>query len=201
METVLVSVDQEHPDQEVIRAAGEIIRRGGLVAFPTETVYGLGGDALNPESSRKIYAAKEMCIRDSLKAQEGIAQELGIPKENIFILHSGNVLELTEEKASVVGTVPCGAILVDGLGVGDVGNVVLRDRQHLAEDGIMIVVVALDGITGQIASGPDLVSRGFVYVKESDALMDEARDLMAVSYTHLDVYKRQPERRPIRGCV
>ena len=113
-----------------------------------------------------------------LKAQEGIAQELGIPKENIFILHSGNVLELTEEKASVVGTVPCGAILVDGLGVGDVGNVVLRDRQHLAEDGIMIVVVALDGITGQIASGPDLVSRGFVYVKESDALMDEARDLM-----------------------
>ena len=113
-----------------------------------------------------------------LKAQAGIAEELGIPKENIFILHSGNVLELTEEKADIVGSVPCGAILVDGLGVGDVGNVVLRDRQHLAEDGIMIVVVALDGITGQIASGPDLVSRGFVYVKESDALMDEARDLM-----------------------
>ena len=113
-----------------------------------------------------------------LKAQAGIAQELGIQKENIFILRSGNVLELNEEKAGVTGQVAAGAILVDGLGIGDVGNVVLRDRQHLAEDGIMIVVVALDSISGQIASGPDLVSRGFVYVKESDALMDEARDLM-----------------------
>ena len=113
-----------------------------------------------------------------LKAQAGIAQELGIQKENIFILRSGNVLELNEEKAGVTGQVAAGAILVDGLGIGDVGNVVLRDRQHLAEDGIMIVVVALDSISGQIACGPDLVSRGFVYVKESDALMDEARDLM-----------------------
>ena len=113
-----------------------------------------------------------------LKAQAGIAQELGIQKENIFILRSGNVLELNEEKAGVTGQVAAGAILVDGLGIGDVGNVVLRDRQHLAEDGIMIVVVSLDSISGQIASGPDLVSRGFVYVKESDALMDEARDLM-----------------------
>ncbi|MDO4292696.1 MAG: ribonuclease J [Eubacteriales bacterium] len=113
-----------------------------------------------------------------LKAQAGIALELGIPKENIFILRSGNILELNDEKAGVVGQAPTGAVLVDGLGVGDVGNVVLRDRQHLAEDGIMIVVVALDSATGQVASGPDLVSRGFVYVKESDALMDEARELM-----------------------
>lgn len=114
-----------------------------------------------------------------LKAQAGLALDLGIPKENVFILQSGDVLELNEEEpAKVTGKVRTGAILVDGLGVGDVGNIVLRDRQHLAEDGIMIVVVALDSISGQIASGPDLVSRGFVYVKESDALMDEARDLM-----------------------
>lgn len=112
------------------------------------------------------------------KAQAGIAMELGIPKENIFMMASGDVLEVNEEKAVVTGKVPVGAILVDGLGVGDVGNVVLRDRQHLAEDGIMIVVVGLDGVTGQVTSGPDLVSRGFVYVKESDALMEEARDLM-----------------------
>ena len=112
------------------------------------------------------------------KAQAGIARELGIPKENIFMLASGDVLEMNEEKASVTGRVPVGAILVDDLGVGDVGNVVLRDRQHLAEDGILIVVVALDCMTGQVASGPDLVSRGFVYVKESDELMDEARELM-----------------------
>ena len=113
-----------------------------------------------------------------LVAQAKIAEELGIDKENIFLLSSGDVLELDEESAAVTGHVQVGDVMVDGLGVGDVGNIVLRDRQHLAEDGIMIVVVALDSISGQIASGPDLVSRGFVYVKESDALMDEARDLM-----------------------
>ena len=112
------------------------------------------------------------------KAQAGIALELGIPKENVFMIGSGDVLEMNEEKAEVTGKVPVGAILVDGLGVGDVGNVVLRDRQHLAEDGIMIVVVALDSATGEVASGPDLVSRGFVYVRESDELMEEARELM-----------------------
>ena len=113
------------------------------------------------------------------KAQAKLAMDLGIDKENVFMINSGDVLELTEEKAQVTGRVPVGAILVDGLGVGDVGNIVLRDRQHLAEDGIMIVVLALDGATGEVVSGPDLVSRGFVYVKESDELMFEARELMA----------------------
>ena len=112
------------------------------------------------------------------KAQCEIALELGIPKENVFMLASGDVLELNRDRAEVSGKVQVGAILVDGLGVGDVGNVVLRDRQHLAEDGIMIVVVALDGVTGQVASGPDLVTRGFVYVKESDEFLEEARQLM-----------------------
>lgn len=112
-----------------------------------------------------------------LKAQAKVVQELGIPKENIFLLQSGDVLELTEEKAEITGSVPVGDILVDGLGVGDVGNIVLRDRQHLAEDGILIVVLALDG-ADQLISGPDIVSRGFVYVKESDELMDEAREVV-----------------------
>ena len=112
-----------------------------------------------------------------LKAQAKIVQELGIPKENIFLLQSGDVLELTDEKAEITGKVPVGDILVDGLGVGDVGNIVLRDRQHLAEDGILIVVLALDG-ADQLISGPDIVSRGFVYVKESDELMDEAREVV-----------------------
>ena len=113
-----------------------------------------------------------------LKAQAKLAYELGIPKENIFILSSGDVLELSEEKAEVTGKVPVGAILVDGLGVGDVGNIVLRDRQHLAEDGILIVVLALDGVGNQLVSGPDIVSRGFVYVRESDELMEEARSII-----------------------
>ncbi len=110
-----------------------------------------------------------------LMAQAKIAKELGMPKENIFILQSGDVLELSEDSASITGRVPVGDILVDGLGVGDVGNIVLRDRQHLAEDGILIVVLGLDSATDQLVCGPDIVSRGFVYVRESDELMDEAR--------------------------
>ena len=112
------------------------------------------------------------------KAQAKIADELGVAKENIFMLQSGDVLEMDDSKAEIVGKVPVGAILVDGLGVGDVGNVVLRDRQHLAEDGILIVVLALDSYSDQLVSGPDIVSRGFVYVKESDELLDEARLLV-----------------------
>lgn len=168
-------------EKAVTRVINELEQKGAEVIFQDVHV---SGHACQEEIKlmytlvQPKYAIPVHGEYKHLKAQAGIAEELGIPKENIFILHSGNVLELTEEKADIVGSIPCGAILVDGLGVGDVGNVVLRDRQHLAEDGIMIVVVALDGITGQIASGPDLVSRGFVYVKESDALMDEARDLM-----------------------
>ncbi|WP_051545248.1 ribonuclease J [Butyrivibrio sp. MC2021] len=113
-----------------------------------------------------------------LMAQRSIAKELGIPKENIFILHSGDVLELDENSAKVKGKVPVGAILVDGLGVGDVGNIVLRDRQHLAADGIVIVVFGIDQDSGQLISGPTIVSRGFVYVRESDKLIEDATDLV-----------------------
>lgn len=113
-----------------------------------------------------------------LKAQQKLAVDIGIPKENVFVLSSGDVLELDETDAKVSGKVPVGAIYVDGLGVGDVGNVVLRDRQHLAEDGILIVALAIDKRSNQLISGPDIVSRGFVYVKESDHLMEEARLLI-----------------------
>ena len=113
-----------------------------------------------------------------LKANAGIAQSLGIPKENIFILQSGDVLEISEKSAKVVDKVHTGAILVDGLGVGDVGNIVLRDRQHLAEDGIMIVVLSLERGTNRLLAGPDIVSRGFVYVREAEALMEEARQVV-----------------------
>jgi len=113
-----------------------------------------------------------------LKAQTKIAYELGIAKENIFTLASGDVLEMNSESAAVTGQVHVGAIFVDGLGVGDVGNVVLRDRQHLAEDGILIVVMTLEKGTNQLLAGPDVVSRGFVYVKESDEIMEEAKSVV-----------------------
>ncbi len=113
-----------------------------------------------------------------LIAQAKVAEELGIPKENIFLLSSGDVLELNDEAAAVTGRVHTGAIMVDGLGVGDVGNIVLRDRQHLAEDGILIVVLTLEKRTNQLLAGPDIVSRGFVYVRESESLMEEARKVV-----------------------
>ena len=110
-----------------------------------------------------------------LKAHAQIAQNLGLPKENVFIMNSGEVMEMNQEQAKIVGKVHTGAILVDGLGVGDVGNIVLRDRQHLAEDGIIIVVLTLEKFSNQLLAGPDIVSRGFVYVRESEDLMGEAR--------------------------
>jgi ribonuclease J len=107
-----------------------------------------------------------------------VVEDLGIPKENVFILSSGNVLELDAQKAEITGSVHTGAILVDGLGVGDVGNIVLRDRQHLAEDGIMIVVMTLERHSNVVLAGPDIVSRGFVYVRESEDLMGQAKEVV-----------------------
>ena len=114
-----------------------------------------------------------------LKAHADLAKGLGIPKENIFILSSGNVLEFGEQTAGVTGQVTVGSVLVDGLGVGDVGNIVLRDRQNLAENGIIVVVLSLESGSSQLLAGPDIVSRGFVYVRESEDLMEEARLVVA----------------------
>ena len=104
-----------------------------------------------------------------------LAQELGMPKENIFISENGQVLEFTRDSGAVAGKVTAGRILVDGLGVGDVGNIVLRDRRQLSQDGILIIVLTMNRETGEVVSGPDIVSRGFVYVRESEELMEEAR--------------------------
>lgn len=110
-----------------------------------------------------------------LKTHAKLAQELGIPKENIFVMSTGDVLELSQTHAEIVDKVSAQGILVDGLGVGDVGNIVLRDRQHLSENGLLIVVVTLEKYSNAILAGPDIVSRGFVYVRESENLMEEAR--------------------------
>lgn len=113
-----------------------------------------------------------------LLSHKELAMSLGIPKDNIFIMNIGEVLEVSKNDAKVNGTVQAGQVLVDGLGVGDVGNIVLRDRRNLSENGLMIVVVAIDSATGSIVSGPDIISRGFVYVRESEDLMGEARNVI-----------------------
>lgn len=110
-----------------------------------------------------------------LRAHRDTAIEMGIPKENIFITGNGRVLELNEEEAKFTTTVPSGRVMVDGLGVGDVGSVVLRDRQHLSQDGLIVIVMGMNNQTGEIVSGPDVISRGFVYVRESENLMEEVK--------------------------
>ena len=113
-----------------------------------------------------------------LKTHADLARSMGVPKENTFILQSGNVLERSYEKAAVVDHVTARGILVDGLGVGDVGNIVLRDRQLLSENGLIIIVLTLEKGSNMILAGPDIVSRGFVYVRESENLMEEAREVV-----------------------
>lgn len=135
-----------------------------------------------------------------LKAQAKLVQELGIDKENIFILQSGDVLELTPDSAEVTDTVPVGNILVDGLGVGDVGNIVLRDRQHLAEDGIVIVTFAMESGTEKVVSDPEITSRGFVYIKEADVLMNGA-NLVAQGALFACQERRTLDRNRIKAVV
>ena len=113
-----------------------------------------------------------------LRAHAETAKEMGISAENIFILENGKTLELNRKEAKITTSVPSGKILVDGLGVGDVGNIVLRDRQHLSQDGLIVIVMTMDGSTGEIVSGPDVVSRGFVYVRESETLMEDVKKVI-----------------------
>lgn len=181
-DTVIFS---SHPipgnEKAVTKVINELSRKGADVIFQDAHVSGhacqeeikLLYNLVQPKFAIPIHGEYK-----HLKAQAKLAINLGINKEDVFILSSGEVLELDYEGAKVNGKVPVGAILVDGLGVGDVGNIVLRDRQHLAEDGIMIVVLALDCENNVVVSGPDVVSRGFVYVRESDELMDEARKVI-----------------------
>ena len=168
-------------EKAVSKVINELSMKGAKVIFQDVHV---SGHACQEEIKliyslvRPKYAIPVHGEYRHLTAQKHIVEDLGIPKENIFVLASGNVLELDSQSAQITGSVHTGAILVDGLGVGDVGNIVLRDRQHLAEDGIMIVVVTLERHSNVVLAGPDIVSRGFVYVIESEYLMEHAREVV-----------------------
>ena len=112
-----------------------------------------------------------------MAANRDLAVAMGIPRGNVFISDIGKVLEIDEKGALWGGTVPAGVVLIDGLGVGDVGNIVLRDRKHLSQDGLIVVVATVDAASGLRVAGPDIVSRGFVYVRESEELMEEVRKI------------------------
>ena len=168
-------------EKSVARLINELSMKGSKVIFQDTHVSGHASQEeikmmytiLKPKYSIPVHGE----YRHLVKHAE-LAESMGIDKKNIFILSSGDVLELSEEEGKVVDTVPCGELMVDGLGVGDVGNIVIRDRQVLSENGIVVVVLTLDKYTNQLLSGPDIVTRGFVYVRESETLIEEATDVV-----------------------
>ena len=124
------------------------------------------------------YAIPVHGERRHLQAQAELAESLGMDSKNVILLHTGDVLELCEKKAEIIGRVQAGGVLVDGLGVGDVGQIVIRDRQKLSEDGIIVVVMTLEGGSNELIAGPEIISRGFVYVREAEGLLEDARDVV-----------------------
>jgi len=167
-------------EKSVSKVINELSRKGANVIFQDTHV---SGHACQEEIKlmyallRPKYAIPVHGEFRHLIAHAELADSMGVDKKNIFILSSGDVLAMTGEYAKVIDTIPLQEVLVDGLGVGDVGNVVLRDRQLLSENGLIIVVVTLDRYSGQLLAGPEIVSRGFVYVKESEDLLDETREI------------------------
>ena len=191
-------------EKSVSKVINDLIKKGANVIFQDAHV---SGHACQEELKliyslvRPKYAIPVHGEYRHLKANAKIATSLGIPKENIFIMHSGEVLELDENEAKIAGKVHTGAILVDGLGVGDVGNIVLRDRQHLAEDGIMIVVLTLEKGSNELLAGPDIVSRGFVYVRESEGLMEEAKSIVTEAVVDCLTYQRNADWSKIKMVI
>lgn len=174
-------------EKSVSRVINELSQKGAKVIYQNTHV---SGHACQEELkliyalTKPQYAIPVHGEYRHLSTHSELAQEMGIPKENVVLMRSGDVVEVSEESAKIIDHVPAQGILVDGLGVGDVGNIVLRDRQHLSENGLIIIVVTLEKYSNQILSGPDIVSRGFVYVRESENLMEEAREVVNDALEH-----------------
>ena len=168
-------------EKNISNVINELTRKGADVVYEGIADIHVSGHARQEELKLMLSLIKPKYFMPvhgeyvHLLSHRDIAVSLGIPKENIFVMNIGDVLELSKKDAKVNGTVPAGQVLVDGLGVGDVGNIVLRDRKNLSENGLMVVVVTIDSASGTILAGPDIISRGFVYVRESEDLIEEAR--------------------------
>ena len=168
-------------EKYVSRVIDELMQLGAEVVYSSLEDVHVSGHACQEEQKLIIALAKPKYFIPvhgeyrQLIAHSETAQSMGIAKENIIMMQNGKVLEIGEDGAEFTGVVPNGRVLVDGLGVGDVGNIVLRDRQHLSQDGLIIIVLTMDSSTGEVVAGPDVISRGFVYVRESENLMDEVK--------------------------
>lgn len=168
----------------VSRVINELFKKGADVVYEALADIHVSGHACQEELKLIHNLVKPKFFMPvhgeyrHLKQHANLAHRLGMPEENTFIMDIGKVLELTVDSAKINGSVPSGKVLVDGLGVGDVGNIVLRDRKHLSQDGLIIVVLTIESGSGMIVAGPDVISRGFVYVRESEDLMDNVREVI-----------------------
>jgi len=166
----------------VFKVINELFKKGADVIYEALADIHVSGHACQEELKlihRLVKPKFFMPVHGEyrhLKQHANLAKKLGMPEENIFIMDIGNVLELTRDSARLNGNVTSGRVLVDGLGVGDVGNIVLRDRKHLSQDGLIVVVITTEKESGAIIAGPDIISRGFVYVRESEDLMEQVRE-------------------------
>ena len=171
-------------EKYVSKVIDDLMQLGAEVVYSALANVHVSGHACQEEQKLIMALAKPKYFIPvhgeyrQLIAHSETAKKMGIPSENIFMMKNGRVLELNENEAKLTTSVPCGKILVDGLGVGDVGNIVLRDRQHLSQDGLIIIVMTMDSSSGEIVSGPDVISRGFVYVRESENLMDDVKSVV-----------------------
>lgn len=171
-------------EKNVIRVINELLKKGADVIYGGIEDIHVSGHARQEELKLMLALTKPKFFMPvhgeymHLSCHRDLAISMGMDKKDIFVMKLGEVLELSRNDAKVTGTVPAGQVMVDGLGVGDVGNIVLRDRKHLSEDGLMVVVVSMETETGQIVAGPDIISRGFVYVRESEGLMEGAKDVV-----------------------
>ena len=168
----------------VSKVIDDLMQIGAEVVYSSLEAVHVSGHACQEEQKLIIALAKPKYFIPvhgeyrQLIAHSETAQSMGIDKDHIIMMANGRVLEINEDKAEFTSTVPCGRVLVDGLGVGDVGSIVLRDRQHLSQDGLIIIVLTMDSSTGEVVAGPDVISRGFVYVRESENLMDDVKSVV-----------------------
>ncbi|MBQ2932475.1 MAG: ribonuclease J [Clostridia bacterium] len=169
-------------EKAISNVINELLKRGAEVIYESLADVHVSGHACQEELKIILALAKPKYFMPvhgeykHLSRHKDLALEMGIPSKNIFMMENGKVLEVSNSSGKIAGTVPAGRVLVDGLGVGDVGSIVLRDRKHLAEDGIIIVVCTIDHEMKMVVSGPDIISRGFVYVREAEDLMDSMRE-------------------------
>ena len=168
----------------VSKVIDDLMQIGAEVVYSSLEAVHVSGHACQEEQKLIIALAKPKYFIPvhgeyrQLIAHSETAQSMGIDKNHIIMMANGRVLEVNDHQAEFTTTVPCGRVLVDGLGVGDVGSIVLRDRQHLSQDGLIIIVLTMDSTTGEVVAGPDVISRGFVYVRESENLMDDVKSVV-----------------------